>query len=133
MGAARTPCEGDPRAMPNLIPEFLPFLRPAGRLIWSSLFLLIGTALIVWQMRKPKSDQPSTWAMAMAGSVYVFGLFLLAYAVVPHEIISFCDGYLKWGKDRFLHLLPLPHSLSRPLSPPALQSTPLVRVCLTVF
>ena len=88
--------------MPNLIPEFLPFLRPAGRLIWSSLFLLIGTALVIWQMRKPKPEQPSTWAMAMAGSVYVFGLFLLAYAVVPHEVIAFCDGYLKWGNDRFL-------------------------------
>jgi hypothetical protein len=88
--------------MPNLIPEFLPFLRPAGRLIWSSLLLIIGTALVIWQMRKPKPAKPSTWAMAMAGSVYVFGLFLLAYAVVPHEVIAFFDGYLKWGKDRFL-------------------------------
>ncbi|MFM7060251.1 MAG: hypothetical protein ACKOZL_03590 [Actinomycetes bacterium] len=87
--------------MPNLLPDWH-FIRPMGRLIWSSLFLLIGTALVIWQMRKPKSEKPGTWAMAMAGSVYVFGLFLLAYAVVPHEIIQFCDSYLKWGNDTFL-------------------------------
>ena len=87
--------------MPNLLPDWH-FLRPAGRLIWSSLLLIIGTALILWQMRKPKSERPTTWAAAMAGATYVFALFLLAYAVIPHEVITFCDGYLKWGKDAFL-------------------------------
>ena len=87
--------------MPNLLPDWL-FLRPAGRLIWSSLLLIIGTALILWQMRKPKSERPTTWAAAMAGATYVFALFLLAYAVIPHEVITFCDGYLKWGNDKFL-------------------------------
>lgn len=87
--------------MPNLLPDWH-FLRPAGRLIWSSLLLIIGTALILWQMRKPKSERPTTWAAAMAGATYVFALFLLAYAVIPHEVITFCDGYLKWGNDKFL-------------------------------
>jgi hypothetical protein len=87
--------------MPNLLPDWH-FLRPAGRLLWSSLLLLIGTAAILWQMRKPKSERPTTWAAAMAGATYVFALFLLAYAVIPHEVITFCDGYLKWGNDKFL-------------------------------
>ncbi|MGZ4688772.1 MAG: hypothetical protein ACXWAY_04025, partial [Acidimicrobiia bacterium] len=43
-----------------------------------------------------------TWAQAMAGSVYVFGLFLLAYAIIPHEFITFCDKYLQWGKDKYV-------------------------------
>jgi hypothetical protein len=87
--------------MPNLLPDWH-FIRPMGRLIWSSLLLIIGTALILWQMRKPKSERPTTWAAAMAGATYVFALFLLAYAVIPHEVITFCDGYLKWGNDKFL-------------------------------
>jgi hypothetical protein len=87
--------------MPNLLPNWH-FLRPAGRLLWASLLLIIGTAVILWQMRKPKSERPTTWAAAMGGATFVFALFLLAYAVIPHEIITFCDGYLKWGKDKFL-------------------------------
>ncbi|CAB4950603.1 unannotated protein [freshwater metagenome] len=87
--------------MPNLLPDWH-FLRPAGRLIWSSLLLIIGTGLILWQMRKPKPVRPTTWAQAMAGSLYVFAIFALAYAVVPHEIITIFDSYFKWGTDKFL-------------------------------
>ena len=87
--------------MPNLLPDWH-FLRPAGRLIWSSLLLIIGTGLIHWQMRKPKPTRPTTWAQAMAGALYVFAIFALAYAVVPHELITIFDSYFKWGTDKFL-------------------------------
>ncbi|MGZ6966940.1 MAG: hypothetical protein ACXVKN_04315 [Acidimicrobiia bacterium] len=87
--------------MPNLLPAWH-FFRPAGRLIWFSVILIILMIPIIVGLRRPKSDKPTTWAQAMAGSVYVFGLFLLAYAIIPHEFITFCDKYLQWGKDKYV-------------------------------
>ena len=76
--------------------------RPAGRLIWFSVILIVLMIPVIVGLRRPKSDKPTTWAQAMAGSVYVFGLFLLAYAIIPHEFITFCDKYLQWGKDKYV-------------------------------
>jgi hypothetical protein len=88
--------------MPNLIPDWQDWMRPAGRLIWASLLLLIGLAITMALMRRPKPDRPSTWAECMAGSVGVFAMMTLAYAVIPHEWITFADGHLQWGTTRFI-------------------------------
>jgi hypothetical protein len=89
--------------MPNLLPDWH-FFRPAGRLIWFSIITIIMMIPVIVMLRRPKSDQPTTWAQAMAGSVYVFALLLLAYAVIPHEWITFADNYLQWGKDKYVIL-----------------------------
>ena len=47
-------------------------------------------------MRRPKPDRPATWAECIAGAVGVFALMTLAYAVIPHEWITFSDKYLQW-------------------------------------
>jgi hypothetical protein len=87
--------------MPNLLPNWH-FFHPAGRLIWFSVLLVVLMIPVIIALRKPKSDKPTTWAMAMAGAVYVFWLFLLAYAIIPHEFITFADKYLQWGKDKYV-------------------------------
>jgi hypothetical protein len=87
--------------MPNLLPDWH-FFRPAGRLIWFSIVLVVMLVPVVVALRRPKPDRPATWAMAMAGSVYVFALMLLAYAIIPHEFITFSDKYLQWGTDTYL-------------------------------
>jgi hypothetical protein len=87
--------------MPQWLPDWH-FLRPAGRLIWFSVILVIMMIPIVIGLRKPKSDKPTTWAQAMVGSVYVFAIFLLVYAIIPHEFITFADKYLLWGKDKYV-------------------------------
>lgn len=87
--------------MPNLLPDWH-FFRPAGRLIWFSLMLIVLMVPIVLAMRKPKSDRPTTWAQAMVGSVYIFWLMLLAYAIIPHEFITFADQYLLWGQNKYV-------------------------------
>jgi hypothetical protein len=87
--------------MPQLLPDWH-FLRPAGRLIWFSVILIIMMIPIIIGLRKPKSDKPTTWAQAMVGAVYVFALFLLVYAIIPHEFITFADKYLLWGKDKYV-------------------------------
>ncbi len=88
--------------MPNLIPDWLPWMRPAGRLIWGVSLMVIGLIIVVVLMRRPKPDRPSTWAECMAGAVGVFALMTLAFGVVPHEFITFADKYLQWGTTKFL-------------------------------
>ena len=88
--------------MPNLIPDWLPWMRPAGRLIWAIVLFLIGLAIIFALMRRPKPDRPATWAECIAGAVGVFGMMTLAYAVIPHEWITFSDKYLQWGTTAFM-------------------------------
>jgi hypothetical protein len=87
--------------MPNLLPDWH-FFRPAGRLIWFSIVLVVMMIPVLVTLRRPKSDKPTTWAQAMAGAVYVFALMLLAYAIIPHEWITFSDKYLQWGTDKYV-------------------------------
>lgn len=88
--------------MPNLIPDWLPWMRPAGRLIWGVSLLIIGLIIVAALMRRPKPDRPATWAECMAGAVGTFALMTLAFAVVPHEWITFADKYIQWGTTKFL-------------------------------
>jgi hypothetical protein len=93
--------------MPNLIPKSLLFVhmdwaRPAGRLILASFLFLIGLIVIAVLMRRPKPNRPATWAECVAGAVGVFAMMTLAYAVIPHEWITFSDKYLQWDTTVFL-------------------------------
>ena len=88
--------------MPNLIPDWLPWMRPAGRLIWSVVLFLIGLIVILALMRREKPDRPATWAECIAGAVGVFGMMTLAYGVIPHEWITFSDKYLQWDTTVFV-------------------------------
>ena len=83
--------------VPNILPGAL---QPAGRLIWSTLFLLIGTGVIYRMTQKPAPAEETTWAQAMLGAVAVFGLMLIAYGVVPHEWMSYANGELQWSKAK---------------------------------
>ena len=89
--------------MPNLLPDFAPWIRPAGRLIEATLATFIGLGIVFLLMRRPRSDKPVTWAQAMAGAVGAFALFLLAYGVVPSEWLTFANSYLKWSADKFIY------------------------------
>jgi len=105
--------------MPNLLPDWH-FFRPAGRLIWFSVIFVVLLIPVFVALRRPKPDRPATWAMAMGGSVYVFALFLLAYAIIPHEIITFSDKYLQWGTDKYVikstTAIPLMNAWNWPIS-----------------
>src|SRR5436190_20599371 len=86
----------------NVIPDWLPWMRPAGRLIWSVALLLIGLGIAYWLSKRPKPNRPATWSECMAGAVGVFALMTLAYAVIPHEWITFSDKYLQWDTTKFV-------------------------------
>jgi hypothetical protein len=88
-------------SLANLIPDWH-FLRPAGRLIWAVLLLVIGLGITFYYLKKPKPDRPATWAECMGGAVGVFAMMTLAYAVIPSEYINFSDKYLQWDTTHFV-------------------------------
>jgi len=77
-------------------------MRPAGRLLWAIGLFAVGMIVIALIMRRRKPDQVATWAECMAGAVGVFAMMTLAYAVIPHEWITFSDKYLQWGTTKFV-------------------------------
>ena len=88
--------------MPNLIPDWLPWMRPAGRLLWAVGLFVIGLLIVGYLMSRPKKDRPATWSECMLGAVGVFAMMTLGYAVIPHEWITFSDKYLQWNTTKFL-------------------------------
>jgi hypothetical protein len=88
--------------LPNLIPDWLPWLRPAGRLLWACALMVIGLGIAFYLYKRPKPDRPATWSECMAGAVGVFALMTLAYAVIPSEWITFSDKYLQWDTTKFV-------------------------------
>ncbi len=63
------------------------------------LLLLTGLAMRV-AMKRPKG-QPLTWGEAFVGAALVWAIFLLAYAIVPHQFITMCDKDFGWRSDNF--------------------------------
>jgi lysylphosphatidylglycerol synthetase-like protein (DUF2156 family) len=93
--------------VPNLLPESvfgvnLDWMRPAGRLIWSTVMLVIGVAVVGYLATRPKrAAEPATWAATIAGAMFVWVLLILAYGTVPHEWLNFSSAYLDFGKNTF--------------------------------
>ena len=149
--------------MPNLLPDWLPWIQPAGRLIWSVIIFTVGMIFVFalmkppvlkrpfpnkvgyaiyaivpivgwiiagllpddanisgWELdaiivdlvflilvahtvlliasRKPQpADYKATWAECFLGAVGTFALMALAYGVIPHEWMTYANGYLRWG------------------------------------
>jgi hypothetical protein len=63
---------------------------------------LIGLAVIMVLMRRPKSPEPPTWAQSMLGALGVFSLMLIAYGTIPHEWIVYANSYLHWSAAAFV-------------------------------
>lgn len=61
--------------------------------------VLIGLAVAVIR-RRPKGT-PITWGEAFIGATYIWALFLLTYAVIPHQFITMCDKDFGWRSDVF--------------------------------
>lgn len=66
--------------------------------------VIVDVALIVGAMlylrRRPKGT-PLTWGEAFAGATYIFAIFYLSYAMVPHQFITMCDKDFGWRSDVF--------------------------------
>lgn len=72
------------------------------RFLISVVVTVVGLAMFLFVLRRPKSDRPVTWAQAMAGAMGVFALFLLGYGVVPHEWLTWADSGLGLREDKLI-------------------------------
>ena len=111
--------------MPNVLRNLgnwlgLDFLAPNGRLIWFSLITFVLIGLVMRKLRMPKPDRPTTWAEAMAGAFFTFAMFLLMYAIIPHEFITVSDKYWGLSTNRYIikstTAVPFNHAWNWPFS-----------------
>jgi len=68
----------------------------------SLFFFVAGTALVFVVGRRRPPGTPLTWGEAFVAAVYIFGLMLLGYGVVPNEWLKWADNQLLWRPDRIL-------------------------------
>jgi hypothetical protein len=62
------------------------------------LVTLTAHAMLLVLSRRPRDPKAElTWVEAFAGSIGTFALMVLAYAVVPHEWLTYANSYLPWG------------------------------------
>ncbi|HVW31913.1 MAG TPA: hypothetical protein VHL53_05180 [Acidimicrobiia bacterium] len=73
-----------------------------GRFFISLLLCVICGAIFMVLVRRPKPEEPPTWAQSMLGALAVFALFLLIYGVVPHEWLTWSDSKLGLREDKIL-------------------------------
>jgi hypothetical protein len=114
--------------IPNVLPKTVPWIdygpggkgfyinhhstwvRPAGRLIWSSLIFAIGIVIAFRLTKKPKRAEPATWAQTILGAMCVWAMMALGYGTIPHEWLTFGTAYLNFNtatfvmrQNRFIH------------------------------
>lgn len=63
-----------------------------------SILMIVG--VYRYAQRRPK-DAPCTWGEAMVGAFAVFSMAMWAYAVVPHQWLTWADNELGWRASEF--------------------------------
>ncbi len=61
--------------------------------------LTVHLLLMVASAKPRDPDEESTWAECILGAVGVFALMALAYAIIPHEWLTFANADLEWGES----------------------------------
>jgi hypothetical protein len=70
-------------------------------IILAGIGVLVAHLLLMVASRTPRdmTEEPATWAECISGAVGVFALMALAYAIIPHEWLSFANAELGWGES----------------------------------
>ena len=67
-------------------------------IVLATFALLAAHVLMMVASREPRdANRKATWAESFAGAVGVFAMFVLGYAVIPHEWLTFANAQLEWG------------------------------------
>ena len=61
---------------------------------------LVLTSILVSYGRRRAPGTYLTWGEAFAGATFVFAIFVLAYGVIPHQWLVWCDKELAWRRDK---------------------------------
>jgi hypothetical protein len=68
----------------------------------STLITILLTLAIIPVAKRRPIGTPLTWGEAMFAAMYVFGLLLLAWGIVPHEWLTLADKDWQWRPDRLV-------------------------------
>jgi len=77
--------------MPNLLPDWLPWIRPAGRLIWGCLALVVGLMFVFALLRRPMLKRPFPNRVGYAGFFVI-----LAAGVLAARILTDYQTWVVW-------------------------------------
>lgn len=70
--------------MPNLLPNWLPWIRPAGRLIWGCIALVIGLMFVVALMKRPMLKRPFPDRVGYVAFPFILAIGLVAARLFPN-------------------------------------------------
>jgi len=71
----------------------------------SMIMLIAGVGVCLLVARSRPVGKPLTWGEAMVAAMFVFGLLVLAYGVVPNMWLLWADNELSWRKDAFAYVV----------------------------
>ena len=66
----------------------------------SLIFGVASVGVVLWYGRRRPVGQPLTWGEAFVAATFVFGMMVLAYGVIPHLWLTWCDKELSWRADK---------------------------------
>lgn len=73
---------------------------------------LLLTGVVVWEAKRRPPGSKLSWGEAFIAGLFVFGLFLMIYGVVPDRWLRFADSELKWRTDKIgIPMGPMGHFL----------------------
>lgn len=104
--------------MPNLLPDWYDWIRPAGRLIWALLLTGVGLAFVVTLIRPPLPRKLVTPRQAVAGGVAV-----LVVGVLAAKFASAIQTLVVWATLGALVAIALAAVASRNPRPPERVTT----------
>jgi len=65
---------------------------------------LVATAILVgiaiWYGKRREPGRPLTWGEAFVAALFMFGIFVMIYGIVPNQWLQFADKDLKWRSDK---------------------------------
>jgi hypothetical protein len=70
------------------------------------------TGAVIWEAKRRPPGSKLTWGEAFLAGLFVFGLLLMIYGVVPDRWLRFADSELKWRTDKIgIPMGPMGHFL----------------------
>ncbi len=68
--------------------------------VTSVVVTLLLSGVIIWEARRRPPGSRLTWGEGFAAGLFIFGMLLMIYGVVPDRFLKWADGDLKWRSDK---------------------------------
>jgi hypothetical protein len=80
--------------------------------VTSVIVTLLLFGVVIFEARRRPPGSHLSWGEALAAGLFIFGMLLMIYGVVPDRFLKWADGDLKWRSDKIgIPLGPFGHYL----------------------